>query len=97
VIDPESGEINPETGEIDPDTRKTVVILFKDIKNYLTDNFYLAMYVFATSRNTKTPAFSGGWANWPYWVVRVINIFTEEQNRWETKQLEDTKSKPKKK
>ncbi len=95
MIDPDSGEINPESGEIDPDTRKTVVILLKDAKNYLTDNFYLAMYVFTTSRNTKTPVFSGGWANWPYWVIRAINVLTEEQNHWEMQQLEEKSNKPK--
>jgi hypothetical protein len=93
VIDPESGEINPETGEIDPDTRKTVVILLKDAKTYLTDNFYLAMYVFATSRKTKAPVFSGGWANWPYWVVRVLTVLTEEQDIWEREQIDDSRKK----
>lgn len=64
-----------------------------DFKNYLTEDFYRALRIFAMSENLGCLPFSGGWAEQPADLMEVIELFKIEENTWEQEEIEKSKNK----
>ncbi len=57
----------------------TIFIPVLDSAKYITEEFYLAMEVFATSENMGCLPFAGGWAEQPAWITNAIAVLKVER------------------
>ncbi len=76
-----------ETGVPD-DEGKEIIIQSGSIPDYFDDYFFDALELFETVELFGSLPFSGGWAEQPYPIFRVLQILKKEAARWEQKELE---------
>jgi len=62
---------------------------------YLTDEFFQCWEIYHTSEELGCLPFSGGWAQQPEWMIKVIMLFKRETALWELREYEENKNKGK--
>ncbi len=76
-----------ETGVVGDDG-KEIIIKSGEIWSYMDEYFYTALDLYNNTELFGSLPFSGGWAEQPYPVYRVLQILKSESNRWESMEIE---------
>lgn len=70
------------TGVMDDDGRE-IEIATRDVGKYFDQYFQDALDIYNDTVLFEMMPFSGGWAEQPYEVYRILKILKAEANRWE--------------
>lgn len=63
------------------------------LKDYMTDEFWNALYIWNRTENLECLPFAGGWAEQPGFIPDIINLFRCEKAEWDKNQWEKEKNK----
>lgn len=65
------------------------------LEDYLTDDFWTALYIWNRTENLECLPFSGGWAEQPGFIADILNLFRCEKAEWDRIQWEKEKQQKK--
>ncbi len=71
----------------------TVMVPRSRLADYLTDDFWTALYIWSRTENLGCLPFAGGWAEQPGFISEVLNLFKVEQAAWDRQQWERERDK----
>lgn len=63
------------------------------LKDYMTDEFWTALFIWNRTENLGCLPFAGGWAEQPGFISEVLNLFKVEQAAWDKAQWEKDRNK----
>lgn len=81
-----------DSGVPDADGNSILVPRSK-LKEYMTDEFWLALYIWNRTENLGCLPFAGGWAEQPGYIAEILNLFRVEQAAWDKAQWEKERNK----
>lgn len=72
---------------------RSVMIPRYQLKEYMTEDFWTALYIWNRSENLECLPFGGGWAEQPGFIAEIINLFKVEQAAFDKAQREKERRK----